>query len=120
MPAASPRSTRGNRDWRSGAANQRLIADLLGARRDDPALFLDGSYEPLALTGARAADAIAFRRRYEARTLLVLAAFHTVDVVDAGELLELPDGWWGDTAVEGEDRPAAAIAGRRVVTWEIG
>lgn len=110
----------GNRDWRSGAANQRLIADLLAARRDDPALFLDGSYEPLAVTGARARDAIAFRRRYEGRSLLVLAAFHTVDVIDAGETLELPEGWWEDTAIEGEDRPAGAIAGRRVVSWELG
>ncbi len=110
----------GAHDWRSGAVNQRLIADLLALRRADPALFGDGAYEPLTLSGARARDAIAFRRRHGDRTLLVLAAVHTVDVRAEGDALLLPEGWWGDTAIEGEDRPASAIAGRRVVSWTLG
>jgi len=49
-----------------------LVRALLQARRDHPALFRDGSYEPLPLGGERADQAFAFERRHGDERLLVL------------------------------------------------
>lgn len=106
------------RGWRDGAIKQRAIAALLALRKDEPDLFAVGDFEPLALTGARAGDAIAFRRAHGERSLLVLAAVHTVDVMDEGDALVLPEGWWGDTKIEGVDRLARETAGRQPLVWK--
>jgi (1->4)-alpha-D-glucan 1-alpha-D-glucosylmutase len=54
----------------------RLIADLLGMRRADPALFADGDYAPATVAGADAAHVLAFERRHDGRTLRVAVALH--------------------------------------------
>ena len=105
--------------WRDGSVKQRLIADLLGLRREKPDLFRDGSFEATPLTGARADQAVAFRRRLGNETLLVLAVTRTVDVRDEDGALLLPPDWWGDTRIDGEDDAAQAIGGRAVVTWRL-
>ncbi|USI71680.1 malto-oligosyltrehalose synthase [Sphingomonas morindae] len=106
----------GRQDWRSGAAKQALIAALLTLRRERPALFLDGTFERLTLEGARAYDAIAFTRSHEGQTLTLLAAVHSAEVVDAGETLRLPDGWWGDTRLP-DGRAAEQVSNGAVVRW---
>ena len=101
-------------DWRSGAAKQRLIADLLGLRRDDPALFADGDFEQVVLAGPRARAAVAFRRRRGEAALLVVAVTATADVDD--DLL-LPEGWWEGTTLD-DGRAVEQVVGRKALGWE--
>ena len=60
----------------AAAAKLALIAALLGLRRAHPALFAEGSYEPIPATGPSAASFCAFARRHGGDTLLVAAALH--------------------------------------------
>ncbi|VTU30638.1 malto-oligosyltrehalose synthase [Variovorax sp. PBL-E5] len=93
----------------SGEAKLWFIWRLLGLRRELPRLFRLGSYEPLEVRGARAAHVVAFLRRHEGRTLIVLAArLHaTMDREDHGDAeggeparrLRLGAAGWGDTRV---------------------
>jgi len=57
--------------WQNSRVKQALIARLLGLRRKMPECFAEGSYEPLAITGARAAHVIAFERAHIAGRVLV-------------------------------------------------
>ena len=50
-----------------------VIQRLLGMRRGLPALFREGSYQPLEVRGPRARHLIAFLRSYEGRTMVVVA-----------------------------------------------
>jgi (1->4)-alpha-D-glucan 1-alpha-D-glucosylmutase len=60
-----------------GAVKLRLLRRVLRARRDDPALFADGDYTPLAAAGGRAAHVVAFARAHgggaEARAVVAVA-----------------------------------------------
>ena len=49
--------------WRNGRIKQAVIARTLALRRASPALFAEGSYEPLEVRGAFADRVIAFARR---------------------------------------------------------
>ena len=70
---------------------QRLIAELLRLRADHEALFLTGDFAPVTLTGKRTGDALAFIRRHDDETLLVLCAIRSGADWD-GTRLTLPDG----------------------------
>jgi (1->4)-alpha-D-glucan 1-alpha-D-glucosylmutase len=61
-------------DWQDGCVKLTLIAILLARRRDHPALFAQGGYEPLAATGPKADHICAFARSHQADALLVAAA----------------------------------------------
>ena len=50
-------------NWRDGRIKQAVIARTLALRRACPALFAEGSYEPLEVRGAFADRIIAFARR---------------------------------------------------------
>jgi (1->4)-alpha-D-glucan 1-alpha-D-glucosylmutase len=52
-------------DWRDGGIKQAIIARALGLRRDHPALFRQGRYEPIGVEGALAAHVVAFARRHD-------------------------------------------------------
>ncbi|WP_159996015.1 malto-oligosyltrehalose synthase [Roseomonas sp. 18066] len=54
--------------WRDGAIKQRLVTTLLAARTAHPALFRDGSHEPLAAPEG----SLAFLRRHAGQALLVV------------------------------------------------
>ncbi len=73
-----------------------LIARLLALRRQYPALFADGSYEPIAVTGARAEHIIAFNRVHDGMAVRCVTALRSVGryvgEVDASD-------WWADTAL---------------------
>ncbi len=73
-----------------------LIARLLALRRQYLALFAGGSYEPIAVTGARAEHVIAFNRVHDGMTVRCVTALRGagryVDEVDASD-------WWADTAL---------------------
>jgi maltooligosyltrehalose synthase len=53
------------RDWRSGRIKQRLIRDCLAIRKENPRLFDQGEYIPLAIDGAAAGHIIAFARKLD-------------------------------------------------------
>jgi len=57
--------------WRDGRVKQALIARLLRFRQQHARLFAEGSYEPLATSGAKADHLIAFSRRLEGEALIV-------------------------------------------------
>jgi maltooligosyltrehalose synthase len=58
--------------WRDGRVKQALIARLLRFRQQHARLFAEGSYEPLATSGAKAGHLIAFARRLEGEALIVV------------------------------------------------
>jgi (1->4)-alpha-D-glucan 1-alpha-D-glucosylmutase len=78
-----------------------LIERLLGLRRQHPALFASGSYEPIAVTGARAGHVIAFRREHDGATLRCVVALRCAE-----RHLDRIDDWWGDTALPSGERVA--------------
>jgi (1->4)-alpha-D-glucan 1-alpha-D-glucosylmutase len=57
--------------WQNGRVKQALIARLLDLRGQMPACFADGNYEPLMVTGACAANVIAFARVHRSGRVLV-------------------------------------------------
>lgn len=59
-------------DWQTGAAKLGVISRLLALRREMPALFAEGSYEPVAFMG-EASRALGFMRRHGDDAVLVLA-----------------------------------------------
>ncbi|WP_395014702.1 malto-oligosyltrehalose synthase [Dongia sp.] len=60
------------KEWRDGRIKQAVIARLLAFRRRHAALFAEGSYEPLAVSGERADRLIAFARRRSGEALIVV------------------------------------------------
>ena len=86
------------------SAKMALMAELLALRRAHPALFAQGDYRALTVTGARADDIVAFERSFEGETLRVV-----IGLRGAGD--------WGDTGVEGEC--VADLLGERPVAVRI-
>ena len=90
---ATPEDLLGN--WPDGRIKLFLTQRLLTFRREQAALFAQGSYTPLALTGEFADCCIAFTREHEGLALVVLAPRLTARV---GFPAIGPR--WGDTAVQ--------------------
>ena len=82
-----------------------LLAEILALRRDHAAVFADGSYHPLPVSGAGADRVVAFLRVAGDTRLLVMVA------------LRVPADGWGDAAVtvEGEAMPLATLLAERSV-----
>ncbi len=60
------------RGWRTGGVKRRLTRTLLRLRREHAAVFQQGDYLPLEATGRFAGRVIAFARRHEQRTVVVV------------------------------------------------
>jgi (1->4)-alpha-D-glucan 1-alpha-D-glucosylmutase len=76
--AASLKSDEAQRDfdemlWQRGQIKQTLIARMLALREAQPALFAEGDYLPLQVSGPQAKHVVAFLRRHGGQTLLVAA-----------------------------------------------
>ena len=71
LKEASPEDLLGN--WTDGRIKLFLTHRLLTFRRENPALFAQGSYLPLSLTGTFAESCIAFAREHAGRSIVVLA-----------------------------------------------
>lgn len=79
-----------------GVVKQQLIAKGLALRNAEPALFAEGDYQPIVITGARAGNAVAFLRRHESRLLIAIAPRLVFGLAEN----EWPCGdYWGDTAI---------------------
>jgi (1->4)-alpha-D-glucan 1-alpha-D-glucosylmutase len=108
---------------RDGRAKLLLLREVLRRRRDDPALFLDGSYEPIDAEGPHAAHVVAFARRHGGRALICAVPRLTLRLLDEGgghiawgARLPLPEGLpreWTD-AVTGEVRRGDALEAREL------
>jgi (1->4)-alpha-D-glucan 1-alpha-D-glucosylmutase len=82
-----------------GHAKLFLTWKTLSLRRDDEALFRDGEYIPLEVSGARAAHLCAFARRTDGRVAVILAPRLFVALAAAGKAVPLGAEAWGDTRV---------------------
>ncbi|MGA7983852.1 MAG: malto-oligosyltrehalose synthase, partial [Burkholderiales bacterium] len=72
---------------------------LLELRRDQPALFADGAYEPLEAGGAQAAHVLAYARRHESGALVVIAGRLFAKLMGEPGSLPLDATVWHDTHV---------------------
>ncbi|WP_380786793.1 malto-oligosyltrehalose synthase [Sphingomonas sp. R86521] len=88
-----------------------LVARLLKLRRTDPMLFAEGAYEPIGVTGARAAHVLAFRRTAGDRSLTCIVALHCAAVLAGREDGSFPADWWGDTALASGERVGERLQG---------
>jgi (1->4)-alpha-D-glucan 1-alpha-D-glucosylmutase len=90
-------------DWRDGRLKQALIARLLAHRRDQPALYGDGDFTPLAVSGVRADHVLAFLRRGAGQSLVVIVPRLATQGIDhdtpTHPLPMVSPDFWGDTAV---------------------
>jgi len=83
--------------WQDGRIKQALIARLLRFRAQHPRLFQEGDYQPLGVSGPKAEGLIAFARRCDAETLIVVVPRLTASGLD-----------WADTRIEAPQRLAQA------------
>jgi (1->4)-alpha-D-glucan 1-alpha-D-glucosylmutase len=86
-----------------GRAKLWFIWRLLSLRREQPLLFSEGSYEPLAVEGPLSRHVVAFARRHEDQVLVVVAGRLFVDLsrrsADEDAIPALPEAtrWKGTT-----------------------
>jgi (1->4)-alpha-D-glucan 1-alpha-D-glucosylmutase len=76
---------------------QLVVQRALMLRRRDPALFATGGYEPLAVSGIRADNIIAFARSTHRRRAITVAPRLVLPLLDGADL-PLPRSW-DDTVV---------------------
>ncbi|MES3098809.1 malto-oligosyltrehalose synthase [Sphingomonas faeni] len=86
-----------------------LIERLLALRRQHPKVFAAGDYAPIAVTGVRADQVMAFRRMHDGVTLRCVVALRCADL----HLTDVGD-WWGDTALASGEKVADLLAGEVV------
>ena len=67
-----------------GRAKLLLLRESLRLRREEAALFLRGSYEPLVIEGRHAAHVVAFARRYENRSIVCVVPRLCLQLLDEG------------------------------------
>ncbi|CAN7614863.1 malto-oligosyltrehalose synthase [Variovorax sp. LjRoot290] len=104
------------REPHDGRAKLWLVWRMLSLRRAQPVLFREGRYEPLGASGVQAAHVVAFARRHEEQTLVVIAGrlFTGLDSAEG----EPPLGEvWQDTSVRLPDA-ADGAAFANVLTGE--
>ncbi len=94
-----------------------LTRQLLGLRREQPDLFVQGAYEPLEVKGARAESVIAYTRAQEGKTLTCAIAIRCAPALLDGVETVPPADWWEDTQIlgpegtgEGSGEPLEAAA----------
>jgi (1->4)-alpha-D-glucan 1-alpha-D-glucosylmutase len=87
-------------NWRSGTLKMLITNRGLQLRNEHPALFRQGTYSPVRVSGERARNLIAFERRIETQRALFLAPRFFTDLSLRLDRLT-PD--WGDTILELDD-----------------
>ncbi len=85
------------REWRDGRIKLHVTAAALRFRRGRAALFSEGEYIPVEVSGARAECAFAFARRLHDEWCLVVAPRLTTRLAQPGELPVAAS--WGDAAL---------------------
>lgn len=110
--------------WRDGVPKMWLLHRLLQLRRSAPALFRDGDYQPLEVSGPAAGHLVAFARRRGEAALVVVVPRLPLTILEAhsdprldpaaiaGSHVTLPGGVGGGLADRLTGRPAAIADGR--------
>ena len=104
--------------WPTGRLKLHVVAALLEARREAPALFAAGSYEPLAVAGPAAAHVVAFARRLGRQTMIVAAGRLFARLAPQADRLAPAVEAWAGTVV-GAPRGAAGTSFRNVLTGAV-
>ncbi|AOX15975.1 malto-oligosyltrehalose synthase [Kozakia baliensis] len=79
--------------WRDGRIKQFIIQRVLNFRKQHAALFAEGEYVPVAVTGRLAKHLVAFIRRNGSEEILVLAPRLTFALSPDEELRVFHEGW---------------------------
>jgi len=85
--------------WRDGRIKQAIIARTLSLRRASPALFSEGTYEPLEVHGAFTDRVIAFARRLGDQALVVIAPRIASQLLRSKHDILFDARAWRDTCV---------------------
>ncbi len=83
-----------------GRAKLWLTRRLLALRQAQPALFRDGDYVALTTSGNKASHLVAFTRRHEKTSLVVLAGRLFAGLAVDAQTLPVGAAAWGDTLVK--------------------
>ena len=86
--------------WQDGHVKQYVIWRCLELRTRIPALFADGTYEPLKTTGIRADHLCAFGRSCEGSALIVVVPRWFCRLSGGEPTMPVGDALWGDTRIE--------------------
>ncbi len=83
-------------DWRTGRIKQAVIAHALALRERLPALFAEGRYLPLRVTGPAADHVVAFARQHgETRLIVAVTRLSALLLKDNPDPLPVPARWRG-------------------------
>jgi (1->4)-alpha-D-glucan 1-alpha-D-glucosylmutase len=105
-------------NWLSGAPKMALLAAGLRARRQHPALFAEGRYDALEVTGERARHVVAFQRTMDNASALVVAPRFVLNLLTGEDRPLVPAYRWRDTAVVLQ-KARRGRAMRNLVTGEL-
>jgi (1->4)-alpha-D-glucan 1-alpha-D-glucosylmutase len=91
-----------------------LIVQALKARADYKSVFLDGSYQPLEVSGSHQNHLVAFARIHQSGTLITIAPRFLIDLVQPGQY-PLGEQIWEETYVH---LPAEFASLNNVITGQ--
>jgi (1->4)-alpha-D-glucan 1-alpha-D-glucosylmutase len=92
--------------WQDGRIKFYLTQQALRLRQAHPALFRDGAYLPLEVTGRLRRNLCAFARHHDDDWAIAVAPVHTTRLARSGEL-PVGEVAWGATAIEIPDNAPA-------------
>ncbi|HEX2956063.1 MAG TPA: malto-oligosyltrehalose synthase [Chitinispirillaceae bacterium] len=92
-------------DYSSGTAKMFLINRVLGLRKRNRDIFLDGAYIDLNSSGEFSNSIVPFMRIIENRAVIVIAV-RQLKSVSSFDQFPLPEQVWGDTCIEIPEMPA--------------
>jgi (1->4)-alpha-D-glucan 1-alpha-D-glucosylmutase len=85
--------------WPDGRIKLFVTASALRLRRQFPAVFLDGTYEPLDAVGDRAEHVVAFARRSGSDSVLAVVPRLVTELTSETRLLPIGEESWGETTL---------------------
>ena len=94
--------------WQDGRIKQHVVARTLALRRAVAPLFA-GDYTPLQATGRHAERLVAFARRSEDASLIVIVPRLVAPLLDGAEVPLPPAAAWRDTRVALPDLPGRSL-----------
>lgn len=86
--------------WRDGDVKQAVLHRLLKLREGHPSLFAEGGYQPLHVTGARAAHVLSFMRQHAGQAVLVVVPRLPAKLLGETKLPHIPAENWGGTQLQ--------------------
>jgi (1->4)-alpha-D-glucan 1-alpha-D-glucosylmutase len=96
-------------DWRDGRIKLRLLSRVLAERERLPALFADGAYLPLHVSGPAAAHVFAFARRHGDELAIAVVPRLVLDRLDGSGCPRLRADAFADETVALPDGPASTL-----------